>query len=218
MAQQFKIVSAKLKSMTVNDPDGVAVSFDSAGVALTTDEYAAAHFAACSRFLGTTVTPEPTPIPALPPRVLSSPTTSAAPATKRVAPGAFDGELGQELQDEERIPNERGDIVSPLNAPLLPEVLGASLITRYPDVSDRLAIVDAMGLRAPELFAHVAGKLDGAGKLEALQAAFPELLARVQELEQYRTQAEAYFDAQRKDAAPTTDEPEPVSAPKGKRK
>lgn len=195
MAKTFTITSAHNKSVAVVDPDGYEVRFDGAGVATIDDEHAAAYFASVARF-GYTVTPEPTPLAALPPR---APVVHVPPPPPAQPPkiGQTTADLGMDFEPEPegQIPSA-AVVVSPKDSPLVPEVAAAALRERYPDASDRIAIVRGL-VTAEEFIGGVVATMEPSSKLRMHADLFPDAVARLGELERMNNEGAASLEAAR---------------------
>ncbi len=189
--KQFTIKHSTLRSMEVVDSDGYTITLDSNGQAVTSSEHTAALLARMPRY---DVSPEPTPYEALGPRAL------AGPAARQVAPpviarqggtGQNVGDMGLEFDESEQLPNAPIKVVSPKNSPEIPEVVSARLRMLYDNEADLMAIV--RGLMDPiDLVTGIVRTLDPRQLVEAHQGAFPDVHKRVQDLERYRSEQEAF--------------------------
>lgn len=186
----YRITSARTKSITIADPDGYELTFDGDGVAETDDQWIAAYFATLGG-IGYAVVPTPPPLPSLPPRPRMRPSMPPPPAA-RPRYTQSEGDLGLSFSEEEQIPNlvDRRDVVNPENSPVVPEVMAAALCERYPALADRAAIVQGL-MSVDEFVTHVAEKTDDVNRVRMFRDLFPEIAARLQELEKAHTEREA---------------------------
>lgn len=190
MSRRFQFKHTTLRNMDVNDSDGYTVTLDGTGQGSTDSEHTAALLARLPKF---TVTPEPTPYEALPPRPPPAPARTSQ-TTSAAVPGGNGprvGDMGIEFSEEDEIPNAPVKVQSPKDSPEIPEVVAARLRLRYEADADLVAI--ARGLMDPvDLVAGIVKDLDPRQHVEAHEAAFPEVHARLQELERYRSEQEAF--------------------------